>query len=303
MSAVTAAKAPPTALGAVVPAPQATPKALDPHTGFALLEQPIALRAASPVLADGTPLAAPDASGAPVVNALVATATFSYGALLYRIDTLGGVDIFNGKLFTPEASFDFSYPDLKPVELAFDAKANAWTGTFVLSTVAVSDPTFAATDPGTLRPRYGFLSVLRIPRKPPEPPALISAGRSALAATFGVIAAADTSAVKVGTLSGSDPVQDPAKADGLSIVAKDGSLVPVASFIISANTSVPAGITLQVFQGGSVRASVVVDATGDVTVVSATQATIAAPVVNVNGELRAHNIRYKPYDGTPERYL
>ncbi|MFN2462152.1 MAG: hypothetical protein ABR591_15970 [Candidatus Velthaea sp.] len=298
-----AALAPPTASGAAVPPPVATPKATDPHTAFALLEQPVALNAPTPVLADGTPLAAPDASGNVTIDAAVAKATFSYAALLYRIDALGGVDIFNGKLFTPEAGFDITYPDLKATELAFDAKMNAWTGVFVLSTVATSDPTFAPTNPMTLRPRYGFLTVLRIPRKPPAPPAAISASRSALGAAVGIIAAADTSAVKAGLLQGSDATQDPKDADGFSIVAKDASLVPVASFVISANSGVPAGITLHVMQGGGVRASVIVNANGDVTVTSATQATIAAPVVNVAGELRAQNIRYRPYNGDPERYL
>jgi hypothetical protein len=294
---------PPTATGAVVPAPTATPKSIDSHTGFALLEQPIALIAPSPVLADCTPMAAAGAGGALAVDAAIATETFSYGALLYRIDALGGVDIFNGKLFTPEASFDFDYPDLKPAEFAFDAQAGTWSGIFVLSTVGVSDPTFRATDPATLRPAYGFLTVLRLPRKPPAAPATISASRSALGPSFGVIASNDTSPVKAELLQGASAAGDPSQADGFAVVAKDSSLVPVASITVSAAGGVPGGVTLEVFQSGSLRASLSIDPGGDMRLDSVAQVTIAAPVVNIIGELRAQTIRYQPYDGGPEAYL
>ena len=294
---------PPTATGAIVPVPTATPKSIDAHSGFAVLEQPIALVASSPVLADGTSMAAPGAGGALAVDAAIAIETFSYGALLYRIDALGGVDIFNGKLFTPEASFDFAYPELKPAEFAFDAQTGTWSGIFVLSTVGVSDPTFRATDPATLRPAYGFLSVLRLPRKPPAAPAAISAGRSAFGPNFGVVASNDTSPVKAELLQGTSAAQDPSQADGFSVVAKDASLVPVASVTISAAAGVPGGVTLEVFQSGSLRASLSIDPGGDVRLASVTQVTVAAPVVNVIGELRAQTIRYQPYDGAPERYL
>jgi hypothetical protein len=223
--------------------------------------------------------------------------------LLYRIDALGGVDIFNGTQFTPEASFDFSYAGLKPAEFAFDPQTGLWSTIFMLSTVGVTDPTFAATDPATLRPAYGFLTVLRIPRKPPALPATVSAGRSALGPSFGIIAAGDTSPVKAELLQGTGAAQDPAHADGFSVVAKTASLVPVASFVISAAGGVPGGVTLDVYQSGSLRASVHLDPAGDVTLSSSTQVTIAAPIVNVNGELRAQTVRYRPYDGAPETYL
>jgi hypothetical protein len=298
-----AAKASPSATGAVLSPPVATPKSIDPHTGFALLEQPIALSAPSPVLAGGTPLTAPGAGGTPAVDAAVATATFSYGALLYRIDALGGVDIFNGKQFTPEASFDFNYPELKPAEMVFDATAGVWSGVFVLSTVGVSDPTFRPTDPATLRPAYGFLTVLRIPRKPPAAPGVFTASRSALAPSFGIIATNATSPVEAQLLQGTSTASDPSQADGFSIVAKDGSLVPVASVVVSATSGVPGGVTLHVFQSGSLRASLSLDPGGDVRLDSSTQVTIDAPVVNVGGELRANTVRYVPYGGGPERYL
>jgi hypothetical protein len=296
-------KVPPTAAGAVLPPPKATPKSIDAHTGFAVLEQPIALTAPSPVLADGTPLTAAGAGGTPSVDAAVATATFSYGALLYRIDALGGVDIFNGKLFTPEASFDFDYPDLKPAEFVFDAQAGVWSGIFVLSGVAVSDPTFRPTDPATFRPAYGFLTLLRIPRKPPMAPALLSASSSALGPSFGVIASGDTSPVKAALLQGTSPASDPSQADGFEVVAKDSSLVPVASVVISAAGGTPGGVTLHVFQSGSLRASLSLQPGGDVRLDSATQVTIAAPIVNVIGELHAQTIRYSPYGGGPETFL
>ncbi|MGA8097519.1 MAG: hypothetical protein WB810_02545 [Candidatus Cybelea sp.] len=299
----TTPKPPPTAAGAALPPPTATPKANDARTGFALVEQQIAISASSPTLADGTPLTAPDSTGKPVVNGIVTAETFSYGALLYRIDALGAVDIFNGKLFTPEVSFDFTYPDLRATELAFDATSNTWTGSFMLSSVATLDPTFVPTNPGTLRPRYGFLTVLRIPRKASPGPTAISVGNSPLGSAFGVIATADTMAVKLGPLQASVSVQDMTKADGFAIVAKDNALVPVASLVLSANDAVPAGMTVQVWQSGSLRASLVVGASGDVTLTSATQVAIDASIVTVNGELRAQNIRYKPYDGSPEKYL
>lgn len=302
MSNSTVSKPPPTAQAADVPPPTATPTATDPHTGLALLEQPITLMASSPTLADGTPLTQSDLSGTSVVDPGIASASFSYGALLYRLDKFGNVDIFNGTLFTAESSFDFSSPTLKYTELTFDAKRDQWTGICVLSTVGTTDPSFAATDVATLRPAYGFLTVLRIPRKPSATAPTPSASWSSLSSSFGVIATADTMAVKLGPLSGSVPVQDMSKADGFSIVAKD-PLRPVASMILSANGSVPAGVTLSVCQSGSVRATVTVNATGDVTVMSTTQVVIDAPIVEINGELRARNIRYKPYAGGPDQYL
>jgi len=287
---MTAAASVLTATGAAVPAPAMTlkPNQIDSHTGFALLEQPIAIEAPSPMLADGTTLA-------PSLDV-------SYGALLYRVDTFGKVQIYDGTSFTDEASFNFLSATLKPADLTFDKTSNLWKGTFVLSIVPTTDPSFAGTDVATHRPAYGFLTVLRIPRKP-VPPATMTASRSPLAAPFGVIATADTMPVKLGLLKGTDSTQDAKNADGFAICAKDGSLVPIAQVIVSSNSSVPAGVTLEVYQGGSLRAGVTVDADGTVTVSAATQAVIQAPVVQIQGELRAQTIYYQPFDGSPARYL
>ncbi len=277
-----------TANGAVVPAPGATPKQTDPHTGFSVLEQPIAIEASSPMLADGTPL--------------TAVQSFLYGVLLYQIDAFGSVQIYDGNAFTAEPAFNFLLPSLKPVELAFDTASNSWKGTFVLAIVAATNPAFTLTDPATHRPSYGFLTVLRIPRKV-SPTATISASRSPLAPPFGVISAADTTRVKVAPLQGLNAVQDMSKADGFAIYAKDASMVPVAQLICSANGSVPPGVTLEVYQSGNLRASITADSGGSVTVTAATRATIQAPIIEVKGELRAQNVFYEPFDGSPGRYL
>ncbi|MBV9270718.1 MAG: hypothetical protein JO165_06465 [Candidatus Eremiobacteraeota bacterium] len=276
-----------TATGAAVPAPLTDFKKLqiDARTGFALLEQPIFLEAPSPVLADGTTLtASPDVS---------------YGALLYRVDKFGKVQIYDGSSFTDESSFNFLSSAVKPAELSFDKTTRTWKGVFVLSIVPTTDSSFTVTDPTTHRPAYGFLAVLRAPRKPTP----LSASASPLGESFGVIATADTMRVKLGMLDGLDSAQDPKNADGFAIYAKDGSLVPVAQLIVSSNASVPAGISLEVFQGGSLRAALTVDANGAVTVNASTQATLQAPIVRVEGELRAGNIFYHPFDGSPGRYL
>jgi hypothetical protein len=287
-------------VSALLSAPTATfdAKNVDAHTGFALLEQPIVIAAASPVLAGGIPLAVKDASGTWLLDPSAAKLTFSYGALLYRVRTSGTIEIYDGANWTAEASFNPLLPSLKPVELALDPKSGSFTGMFVLSTV--SDATDAAfqTAVTTHRPAYGFLTVFRTPRKAP-----VDANRSARGPSFGVISTANTTNVKPTPVQGLTPVSDMAKADGFAVFVKDGAGLPAADFLVSSNASLPATVTLRYYQGGVVRASVTMDPSGGVTLYSATHATIDAPIVNVTGELRARNVRYLPYGGGPERYL
>lgn len=282
----------------IVPPPVATPTKIDPKTAFALLEYPIGITAPTPVLPDGTPLTVKDAaSGLYLLDATIAKQTFSYGVLLYRVNPTGMVDVFDGSAWTPQAALDLSFANLKPVELAFDTKTNRWASVFVLSSVTGANAPGFTTDRATYRPSYGFITVFRSPKVTP-----VIAGRSSLAPTFSVIAAADTGNVKLSPVQHLTPTSDPASADGFAIFVNDGSGVPAADLVVSGDPSLPA-VMLRLFAGGVVRASVSLDGGGTVNVTSSAQVTIGAPIAQIDGELRARNIRYRPFDGSPERYL
>jgi hypothetical protein len=285
----------------LVPAPAATASKTDPATGFTILEQPIAIAAQSPLL-DGVPLTA---GTPPTVDAATAKATFSYGALLYRIAPVtNAVQIYNGAQWVAEASFDPADPAVAPAELAFDAPTNAWKGIFVLATVGlkIDDPVVDTQAGG--RPAFGFLTIFRTPRKPhPTGAPFDRAARSPRGSAFSVISALDAGLVKAGPVHALASVKDLSQADGFAIFVKDGSGAPAADLIVSGDGSLPDLVALHFYQGGAKRAAIAIDKTGAITVSSAGSVTIDAPVVTVTGELRAQHVSYAPYLGGPERYL
>jgi hypothetical protein len=62
-------------------------------------------------------------------------------------------------------------------------------------------------------------------------------------------------------------------------------------------------VLLRFYAGGVPRAWVTIDASGDVSVVSATQITLDAPVIEIEGELRAQTVSYVPYGGSVPEFL
>jgi hypothetical protein len=72
---------------------------------------------------------------------------------------------------------------------------------------------------------------------------------------------------------------------------------------VSGDASLPSAVMLRFYAGGVVRASITLDTGGAIHLASAGAVTIDAPLIDVAGELRAHNVRYRPFDGSPERYL
>jgi hypothetical protein len=283
----------------LVPPPVPTPAKIDGATGFALLEYPVGIAVPTPVLANGTPLTALDAaSGAYLLDRTIAQQMFSYGVLLYRVNASGTVDVYDGAAWTPEPALDLMYAGLKPVELAFDTVKNRWTSIFMLSTVAgASDPAFA-TQRTTYRPAYGFLTVFRSPKSTP-----VIAGRSPLGTPFCVTSTADSAKVQPTPVQHLTPTSDVAAADGFAVFVKNGSGLPAADFVVSGDASLPSPVMLRFYAGGIVRASVTLDIGGGIHLASAGVIAIDAPLVDVSGELRARNVRYRPFDGSPERYL
>lgn len=285
-------------MSAAVSAPVATPKQTDPATGFAVLAQPIALAATSPVLASGTPLTSKDpVSGRYVVDNATAKAGFTFGVLLYR-NAGGAVDIYDGKAnWIPQASFDPSAPNVTPTPLAFDPKGGGWSGIYLLSSVAgATAPAFPTASGGS--PKYGFLAVFATPKTSGS-----VAVRSALGAAFGVAAADGSRRAQPGLLRGLNPAQDPTSADGFAIVVDDATNARIVDLILSSETTLPQNVMVRVYSGGVVRATIGIAPDGSISLSSATRITLDAPNVGVTGTLYAQNIEYVPYGTATEKFL
>ena len=282
---------------AAVSAPTAAPSNPDPKTGYAVLQQPIALTATSPVLASGASLMTQGSTGAYEVDPATAKSGYLYGALLYR-NNAGAVDIFDGANWIPESSFDPSSATLKPARYAFDQKKNQWSTTFVLSTLPqAGSSSFLTASSGS--PKYGFISLFTTPKASPT-----TAIRSALGSAFGVVGSSSATVVQPGLLQGLEPTQDAKSADGFTVLVVEPSQLPAAQLIVSGSMGATGHqIALQIFAGGIARASILLAPSGDVTVTSATQVTIDAPVVNVLGTLYAQNVSYVPYGGSTSVFL
>jgi hypothetical protein len=285
-------------MSAAVSAPTATPKQTDPTTGFALMQQPIALAATSPILASGTPLTSKDpSSGLYTLDAATAKAGFTFGALLYRT-TSGAVEIYDGSAnWIPQASFDPSSATLKPTAFGYDPKTDHWTGIFILSSLPdATQPSFPTATTGS--PKYGFIALFTTPKTAPT-----TAVRSALSAPFGVAASNATTRVQPGLVQGLAPTQDPKSADGFAVIVNDKSQLRVADLIVSSDTALSQVVMVRFYSGGVVRASVALEPNGNVHLTSATQITLDAPVIEVTGTLKAQNIQYLPYGGSVETFL
>jgi hypothetical protein len=280
---------------AVVP-PTATPKQTDPTTGFALMQQPIALTATSPVLANGNPLTTPAGAGSYTIDAGTAKAGFTFGALFYQ--TLGGVaKIYDGiSNWIPETAFDPSSTPFKPVALAFDQTKNLWSSIFVISSLPdAGQSSFPTPASGT---KYGFIAVFTSPKTSPT-----TAVRSALGTPFGVTASDSSQRVQPGLVQGLTPTQDVKSADGFAVIVNDASEMRIADLIVSSDTSLSQVVMVRFYSGGVVRASVALEPNGNVHLTSANQVTLDAPVVAVTGTLEAQNIQYVPYGGSGTKFL
>jgi hypothetical protein len=284
---------------AAVSAPLAVPKAIEVATGFAVLAQPIALTATSPLLAGGTPLTVPGpTAGSFSFDPATAKAGFTFGALLYRNDATG-VSIYDGNAnWIPETAFDPADPALKPSAFAFDQTTNAWTGTVVLSTVAGAAQPGFATDLVSGKPTYGFIAIFLTP--PSDPTTAI---RSPLGTAFGISASDRDARVKPVLVQGTTPTQDPKSADGFGVFVNDGSHLPVADLIVSSDTSLPQTVVAHFYAGGVLRASIALEPSGNVHLSSATQVTLDAPLVVITGKLQARTIEYVPFGGSTEEFL
>jgi len=274
-----------------VAAPQIQPGAVV-RAGFYALDKPIVLTEAIPTLGSGNPLADPS-SGA--LNASIAK--ISFGALFYRLNANGTIDIYDGtSQWTPEASFDPSSSTLKPAPYVFDKTSKTWKATFVASALKdATQPTFQ-TGQTTLTPRYGFLSVLAYT----DSTGSTYSAKSATTAPFGLLSSNAASRVTGGALVGSAPTQDMSAADGLSLQVKDASGNVVGEITVSSNTSVSPAIVVRL---KSPLVSVALDWDGSATIKSTSKTTIDAPMVVLTGELHANKIQYQPAAGGGLTYL
>jgi len=277
----------------LVSAPSITLKKTDAATGFLLADQPVQLAAPAPAYADGTPFTVKDAkSGTWLLDPAAAKATYSFGALLYRLNADGTVQVFDGTAWQSDAGFDAFAPAAKPAEFAFDPKANTWSATFVMAT-AVTAPK-SLTDAASGRPRYGFVSVFLTPKTAPT-----MSLRSARGAPFPITSSSASRRVAPGPVKGLDPSQDPKGADGFAVFVKDGAGFIAAELLLSSDTGQTETIVLRYAQAGIERASVAISNDGTLRLHSVTAVHIDAPVLQLNGELQAGTIRYvSAGDGT-----
>jgi hypothetical protein len=283
-------------MSASVSPPTATPKQTDPASGFALMQQPIALHATSPILADGTPLTSKDpTTGKFVMNPSVAKAGFTFGAVVYR-NTSGTIEIYDGSGWGSETAFDADLGSATLTPFAYAAANDAWTGTFLFSSLAnSSDPAFLTASG---QPKYGFIAVFMTPKTSPT-----TSIRSALGAPIGVAGSDSTLQVQPGLVSGTTPTQNPKNADGFAVFVNNAAQVRVADLIVSSNTTLPQTVMLRFYSGGVERASIAIEPSGNVHLTSATQITLEAPTVTVSGTLEANTVSYVPYGGTGTTFL
>ena len=260
------------------------------------MQQPVALAATSPVLADGTPLTISAGPTSYTLDAAVAKAGFTFGALVYR-NTAGAVEIYDGAAnWIPETSFDPSSATLKPTAFAFDQQHNTWSGTMLLSTLpGAADAGFATSGAS---PKYGFIAIFTTPKSSPT-----TAIRSALGTPFGVASSNASLPVQPGLLQGLVPTQDPKTADGFAVSVRDASQTLLADLVVSGDSSLSQQVMVRLYSGGVVRASVALENDTSVRVSSGNQITLDAPVVVLTGTLQAQNIEYVPYGGAGERFL
>lgn len=269
-------------------APAVTPKATDAASGFVLADQPVQIAGGPLQYDDGTALVTKDPkSGTWRVDAAAAQVTFSYGALLFRLDAAGVIAVFDGTAWQPENAFDAFAAGAKPTELALDVKTGTWSGTVVLSAMpGMSDPS-ALTDPGSGRPRYGFLTVFRTPKTSPAAPV-----RSPRSAPLPITTTAASRRVSPVPVLGTDPAQDLKNADGFAVFVKDASGFVATEMLLTTNASQPDAVTLRYAQGGIERASVTIAQDGTLALSSAIGVTVTAPSLAISGELQAHTVRY-----------
>jgi hypothetical protein len=294
---------------AAVAAPTVAKDHTDQSTGFVVMQQPISLSAAAPVLADGSQLTYKDETTHTfTIDEATAKAGFSFGALVYRIKPSGAVEIFNGQTNTPgwipQGSFDPGDQSLNPVAFAFDQSNGTWSGTYVLSAIPdSSESSFPTNVSGALagKPRYGFIAVFGTP-KPAAGVAPTTAVRSPLGAPFGVTATTSTSNVQPGLVIGTAPTQDAKKANGFAIFVKDATGM-VAELIVSGDTGESKMVVANLYSGGTVRASIALCNDNSVALMSTQQVAIDAPVVTLSGTLQAQNIEYLPYGGGTRKFL
>jgi hypothetical protein len=260
--------------------------------GLYALDKPLTLTEAVPTLSSGKPLA-DVLTGA--LDASIVKITF--GALLYRLSASSAVDIYDGSsAWTPEAAFDPSAPSLKPAPYAFDKASKTWKATFMASALKdAAKPTFP-TDPSTLAPRYGFVSLLAYTDKS----GASHAARSARTSPFGLVGSTSASRVTGGALAGSAPTQDMNAADGLTMQVKDATGNVVGEITVSSNTSVSPAILVRLT---SPLVSIGLDWDGSATITSTGKTTVNAPTIVLNGELHAQKIQYVPAAGGAPKFL
>jgi hypothetical protein len=291
----------------VVLSPPTIAKVTTVSSGATNAGQPITLSVPAPQFADGTPftqtVTGPNGATSYVIAATAAKATYSFGALAYRLNADGTVQIFDGqKTWNPESSFDAYAPGVKAAEYALDATKGTWSATFVLATAPdFGSPSFA-TSPPSNRPQYGFLSYFRTP-KTPAAPADATCFRSARGAPFAVAPANPSTRVQPGPVQGTTPTTDISSADGFAVFVNDASGLQSAELLLSSDGSLAETVVLSYLQGGVPRASISIEPGGTLHLVAATGTVIDAPVVTINGTLQAQAIRYVPFGSTTETTL
>ena len=177
-------------------------------------------------------------------------------------------------------------------------KANQWNGIVVLSSIPpAAEASFPTAITGS--PKYGFLMLFATPKTSP-----VTAIRSSLGAPFGVTSSSGSTRVQPGLLQGPHAdAQSRKSADGFAVIVNDASGMRAADLIVSGDSSLSQPVMLRLYSGGVVRASVALDQNGGVSLSSATEIALDAPVVSLSGTLQAQNIEYLPYGGSTEQFL
>ena len=251
--------------------------------GMYAVDRPMTLSQAVPTLASGLALANTTTG---TLDASISKLTF--GALLYRLNFGGTVDVFDGKSsWVPEAAFDPTSPTLIPYPYVFDATSKTWLATFVAYAIKEASQSAFWTDHQSLIPRYGFLTLLNYANG-----AMTHVAASNRTPPFGLTSSSSATRIAGGALVGLNSTQDIGAADGLLLQVNDVSGNPVATVRISSNTSVSPAV-LVALKSPAVSLGLNWDGSAIVT----------ATTVVLTGELHAQKIRYLPSGGGPETYL